>query len=241
MNFKDKVAIVTGASSGIGLETAKLLAERESKVVLVARSKDALEQLSKQLPNSLVIVADLSKESEVRSMVKQTLEHFGRVDILINNAGRGYDALTEHIDISKLRELIELNYIGPLAAMQEVIPIMRTLGGGNIVNISSGTSFMNIPNVGAYSSLKRGLNGLSLTAREELYKDNIIVSLVYPYLTETNFGKNMLGKPRLEAPQPKDSTLPPGDPPKYIAEKIIEALQSGEAEILAHDWMRNIK
>ena len=124
--------------------------------------------------------------------------------------------------------------------MQEVIPIMRRQSGGMIVNVSSGTSFMDIPNIGAYSSLKRALNGLSLTAREELKKDNIIVSLVYPYMTQTNFGKNVIGKPRADDWQ-DDETLLKADKPEHIANKILEVVESGEAEIWAHDWMKKIK
>src|SRR5207237_7691199 len=128
-------AIVTGASSGIGLETAKLLSQGGARVALVARSKEKLEKLAQELKDSFVVAADMSREQEVRDMVKTVHGHYGRVDILINNAGRGYDALIEKIDITQFRELIELNLISPLSAMQEVIPIMKTQGGGTIVNV----------------------------------------------------------------------------------------------------------
>lgn len=241
MVIQDKVAIITGASSGIGLETAKLLTAEGAKVAIVARSKDKLEALAETLKDSQVVVADMSKESDVRRMVQEVLSHYGRIDILVNNAGRGYDTFVEKIDIEMYRDLIELNLISPLIAMQEVVPHMRKQGEGAIVNITSGTSLMDIPNIGAYSSVKRALNGLTLTARAELAKDNIAVSLVYPYVTNTDFGKNVMGGARYETPTDRDSTLPPADPPQYIAQKVIEAIQTGEAEILAHDWMKKIK
>src|SRR5207237_1142404 len=120
---------------------------------------------------------------QVKDMVKKTIEHYGRIDILVNNAGRGYDAPVEKIDPKLYEELFVLNQLSPLVAMQEAIPHMKKQGEGAIVNISSGTSLMDIPGIGAYSSLKRALNGLSLTAREELKDDKIAVSVVYPYIT----------------------------------------------------------
>lgn len=88
MNIKDKVAIVTGASSGIGFETAKLLTQKGAKVALVARSIAKLTKLSKDLPDSMPIQTDMSNENEIKNMIKKVVEHYGRVDILINNAGR---------------------------------------------------------------------------------------------------------------------------------------------------------
>lgn len=241
MVIQDKVAIVTGASSGIGEATAKVLTKLGAKVALAARSKDKLDTLSKQLKDSLVIPTDMRDDKAIKKMVQKTVDHFGRVDILVNNAGRGYDASVEKMDPKMFEELFKLNLVGPLLAMQEVISHMRKQGGGAIVNLSSGTSLMNIPDLSAYASLKRALNGLSLTAREELKVDKIIVSLVYPYITETNFGKNIMGGARYERPQDRDDTLPPGDSSEYVAEKIAEVIESGEAEIFAHDWMKNIK
>lgn len=242
MNIKDKVAIITGASSGIGLATANLFAKNEAKVALVARSKDKINRLSSQLPHSLAIPADMTKESEIKKMVQIVYDYYGRIDILINNAGRGYDAPIDKIHLNKLRELIDLNFIGPLTAMQSIIPIMRKKGGGAIVNISSGTSLMYLPGMSAYSSLKRALNGLSLTAREELKKDHITVSVIYPYITATDFEKNTI-KHNLDtagSEEEFDKDLPPPDSAEYVAGKILEAITTGKAEIYAHDWMKRL-
>ncbi|HEX7042112.1 MAG TPA: SDR family oxidoreductase, partial [Patescibacteria group bacterium] len=163
MDVKDKVAIVTGASSGIGLATARLLFQKGAKIALVARSKEILKQLEKEFSDSFAIVADMTKEEDIKSMVSQTLKHFGKVDILINNAGVGYDTFVEKIDPEKFTDLFKLNLLGPILLMQQAIPIMRKNKGGYIVNISSGTALMNIPNISAYSSLKKALSGISLT------------------------------------------------------------------------------
>lgn len=244
MNVKDKVVIVTGASSGIGLATAKLLAKNGAKVVLAARSKDKLIELSKTLPDSLVVQVDMTDEAQIKAMVAKTVEHFGRVDILVNNAGRGYDASIVDTDAKKFQELFNLDVIGPLAAMQTVIPYMQKQGGGSIINISSGTALMALPGMGAYSSLKRALVGISLTAREEFKSDKINVGVVYPYITLTDFEKNTLKvktQKQEEEWNPEDSGLRPGDSAEYVAEKILEGIKNGEAEIYVHDWMKQIK
>lgn len=241
MIVQDKVAIVTGASSGIGEATAKILTEHGAKVVLAARSKDKLEALSGTLKDSYTVPTDVKNIDALKNLVKLTIEHYGRLDIVVNNAGLGYDIEVEKIDPKLYTELFQINVLGPLVLMQEAIPHMRKNGEGAIVNVSSGTSLMNIPNLAAYSSLKKALNGLSSTARVELEKDGIKVSIVYPYITNTNFGKNVMSGPRTESHQDRDDVLPAGDPPELVAEKILEIIESGEAEILAHDWMRDIK
>ena len=244
MNVKGKVAIITGASSGIGLATAKLLSENGAKMVLAARSLDKLNALSKELPGSLVIQTDMTDETQIKAMVTKTVEYFGRVDILVNNAGKGYDASIEDTNVNSFCELFNLDVVGPLLAMQLVIPYMRKQGGGSIINISSGTALMAIPNMAAYSSLKRALVGISLTAREELKDDKINVSVVYPYITLTDFEKNTLKvktQKQEEEWEPENSGLRSGDSAEYVAEKILEGIKSGEAEIFVHDWMKRMK
>jgi len=238
MDVHNKIVIVTGASSGIGLATARLLTERGAKASLVSRSKEKLEELSKELPDSYAIPADLTRVSDIRRMVAQTKNHFGRIDILINSAGQGYDALIEKTDIDTFRHIFDLDLVGPLIAMQEVIPIMRNQGAGVIINVSSATALMYLPKMGAYSSLKRALVVISLTAREELSKDNIIVSVVYPYITLTDFEKNTIKDSVDEKEEQKDDIPFPPDTAEYVAQKIVEGIESQEAEIFVHDWMR---
>jgi short-subunit dehydrogenase len=238
MQVKERVAIVTGASSGIGLATARLLAARGAKVALVARSANKLESLSKELAGSLAVPTDMRVEDDVRMMVARVVEHYERIDILVNCAGRGYDAPVEHTDIETFREIFQLDVVGPLAAMQAVIPIMRRQGGGEIVNVSSGTSLINLPNMSPYSSMKRALNAITLAAREELKRDNIVVSVVYPYMTATDFEENTVKDSHVEWEEEEDGReLPPLDPPEHVAQKILETIETGAPEVFAHEWM----
>ena len=108
------------------------------------------------------------------------------------------------------------------------------------MNVSSGTALMYLPNNGAYSAMKRALASISLTAREELKQDGIVVSVVYPYITLTDFEKNTIKDPSLPQEEPEEGELPfPPDPVEYAAQKILEGIESGEPEIFAHEWMKN--
>jgi short-subunit dehydrogenase len=235
---QDNVAIVTGASSGIGLATAKLLSRRGAYVALVSRSKEKLEKLTSEIPNSIAVPADMAKTFEVKRVVTEVSDHFGKIDILVNNAGVGYDAFVEKIDADTFHYVFDLDLVGPVVAMQQVIPHMKQQGGGVIVNVSSAVALMTLPNNAPYASIKRALAVVSLTAREELKKDKIIVSVVYPYITLTNFERNTIR----DVPVPESELEPhgpfPPDSADYAAQKIIEGIESGEAEIFAHDWLK---
>ena len=243
MIIQDSVIIVTGASSGIGLSAARLLTQMGAKVALVARSTTALEEVHSELSGSLPVTTDMTNWDSIRAMVQVVHNHYGRIDGLVNNAGRAYEATIEQIEPDVFEEIFKLNVLGPIVAMQAVIPIMRAQGGGTIVNINSGTAFMHIPGYSVYSSSKRALVGVSLTAREELSKDGIVVSQVYPGMTATNFGVNKsvadLEKGASGNGPVRDYTQ--GDPPEMIAELIAKSFSEGEAEYFAHERFRTME
>jgi short-subunit dehydrogenase len=235
MQIKDGVFIVTGASQGIGLSTAVALAERGARVALLARSTGALEDLAQKLPGSLPVSVDMTQFDRVREAIGTVHKHYGRVDGLINNAGRSYAASIEEIDPTLFDEIFHLNVLGPIVAMQAVIPLMRAQGGGSIVNINSGTAFMTVPQYSVYSSSKRALLGFSLTARAELEKDGIVVSEIYPFITATNFGKNRMGNPAGGGPA---SNYDAGDRPEFVAALVLQAIEEGQAQYFANERLR---
>lgn len=239
MGLVGKVVIVTGASGGIGLEVARLLSKNGAQVVLVARSKGKLLKISAELKNSFPIVADMSDQKSIKKMIQTVKVRYGHIDVLVNNAGRGYDASIEKTNFTLYRQLIELDLLGPLCAMQQVIPIMKNQGSGTIINISSGTALMHLAGMGAYSSTKAALAHISLTAREELAKYKIKISVVYPYITATDFEKNTIKGEVDRSYTNRSGFKPPeADPVDFIAKKIINTIASGDAEVYAHDWMK---
>ena len=227
MDIKDKVVIVTGASEGIGLALARLLSQQGAKVVLSARSADKLKALEQEIPGSLAIPADMRDPEQVRSLFREALAKHGRIDILVNNAGQGLRAAVEAIDLDDYRAVMELNVFAVLRAMQEAIPVMRKQGGGMILNVSSLVSKNYFPTLGGYASTKYALNALSLTARQELEKDNIVVSVFHPKMTATGFGENARGETYVSSVGRPGMTV---DTAEAVAERIVEQIRSEEAE-----------
>jgi NAD(P)-dependent dehydrogenase (short-subunit alcohol dehydrogenase family) len=125
MQIQDRIFIVTGASSGIGLSTAMALSERGAKVALLARSSDALQELAQELPGSLPVTVDMTRFDRVREAVGTVHQHYGRIHGLVNNAGRSYAASIEEIEPAVFDEIFHLNVLGPIIAMQAVIPLVR--------------------------------------------------------------------------------------------------------------------
>jgi len=234
MQIADHVFIVTGASSGIGLSTAEALSARGAKVALIARNTDAIKDLAARLPGSLPLTADVTDFVALTKAINAVHSHYGRLDGLINNAGRGYGASIEEIDPTAFTEIFTLNVLAPIVAMQAVIPIMRTAGAGVVINVNSGTSFMTIPDYSVYSASKRALLGVTQTARGELAGDGIVVSEVYPGMTATDFGKNRLGAGGATT----DYSV--GDPPELVADLIVAAIEGGEAQYFVNDFLRKL-
>lgn len=204
MDLKGSVVVVTGASSGIGLATARSFASAGAKVVLAARSKEKLAGFAQELRanglEAFAIPTDVTERTEVEHLIKSTYERYGRLDILVNNAARGAAAYVVDTPLAHYRELFEVNVLGPVSAMQSAIPGMRGQGGGLIINVSSGASRRPITALSAYGATKAALDLISNTVREELAGENIRVMTVYPPNTESDAARNMLGDPELGIP-----------------------------------------
>lgn len=229
MKIKDSVIVITGASAGIGRALAKACADRGAKLVLAARSKGELKKLAASFPDAIAVPTDMRNPKDITRLIKKTVDHYGRIDVLVNNAGQGMHGPVETININDYERIMELNVYGVLRAMQAVIPIMRAQGGGTIINISSLVSKNYFPGLGAYASTKYALNALSLTARQELAADNITVSVMHPKMTATDFMKNSLG-PAFDMDDRGDRPLPAIDTPEQVADAIVALIESGDAE-----------
>ncbi|MBN9391711.1 MAG: SDR family oxidoreductase [Chloroflexi bacterium] len=240
MDIQGKVTIITGASTGIGRATARLFAEKGAIVVLAARSAAKLEEIAQELRSqgkeALAVPTDVTQEDAVRQLVAKTIEKYGRVDILINNAGMGSAGPIVNYPADSYRQLIDLNIMGPFFGMKAVAPFMRENGGGIIINISSSSTRRMYPLVGAYTSTKHALNSLSAFEREELAPDNIRVILMHPDYTLSDFSNNSMvygfepGAGAIPSPSAPKGEYPNGDMPEDVAEKILEAALNEPAE-----------
>jgi short-subunit dehydrogenase len=228
MELVGAVTIVTGASSGIGAATARLAAARGANVVLAARRVARITELAEELPGALAVPTDLRDPAQMVRLVGTTLDWYGRVDILVNNAGQGLHMPLEQVRLDDLRAITELNVYAPLLAMQAVIPPMRRQGSGVIVNVSSMTSRMVLPGVGGYAATKAALNMISQVARRELAPDGIVVSIVYPSVTATEFHQSLAAGARVGG----NSWAVRAHSAESVAEAIVGVIESGEEEIL---------
>ncbi len=231
MDVNGKVVLITGASEGIGAATARLLAAQGAKVAGAARSIDKLLEVTGELGDSFAVRVDMTQPASITAMVEAVVENYGRIDVLVNNAGRALRARVADVTVADFQSIVDLNVYGPLLAMQAVIPHMLQQGGGSIVNVSSNVSKMAIPTIGAYAATKYALNALTLTARGELAGDGIIVTVMYPGQTATNFGKNAtVDAGMASAPPPSGSANTSPDMAEDVAERILAAIVNGPAE-----------
>lgn len=229
MYINGSVAIVTGASSGIGAATARALAAEGAKVVLLARRLDRIEKLAADLGDAIAIKCDVTSKDQVQSAVAEALKAYGRIDIVVNNAGQALQASIEEINPDDFRDIFELNVVAPLVMMQTVIPTMRSQGAGSFVNISSGIWFHPISESGAYSATKAAISTLTGVARLDLAETNIAVSLMYPFITETELVDSIKAgresAERIEAPIASERQSP-----ELVASKILELIRTGEKQ-----------
>jgi NADP-dependent 3-hydroxy acid dehydrogenase YdfG len=235
MEIEGAVCIVTGASSGIGAATARLLHGRGARVVLAARRTERVEALAGELPGVLAVTTDVTVAEDLERLVARVLDAYGRVDALVNNAGQGLHVAIEELDPADLRAVFELNVVAAVMGMQTVLPVMRSQAAGSIVNVSSATTLRVFPGLGGYSATKAALNMISEVARLELLGSGVTVSIVYPAVTATEFHD------RLRAGHMADGARNiPSHPPELVGEAIAFAITTGEAHVLVGDPPRPI-
>jgi len=189
MAAASQVAIVTGASSGIGEAAATSLARAGFSVVLAARRKARLEELASRIEeeggDALPVATDLSSASETSALVREALGRFGRVDLLVNNAGYGPPFALEQLDRRKLRHVFDVNLLSAMQLIGELTPIMREQGGGRIINIGSLSSYVGAPIAAAYAATKAGMEAMTDCMRLELSPWNIELTVIVPGFVDT--------------------------------------------------------
>ena len=193
--FHNKVVLVTGGSRGLGLLLARQLAQQGAHLALVARSADGLGRAATELRRGGVLVltvpADVGDRAQVEAAVEATLRHYGRLDVLVNNAGVIQVGPTANMALGDFETAMRTHFWGPLYATRAVIPQFRRQGGGRVVNIASIGGKVAVPHLVPYSASKFALVGLSDGLRAELAKDNIRVTTVCPWLVRTGSYRNV--------------------------------------------------
>lgn len=192
-----KVAVITGASAGIGKETALAFARAGYAVVLAARRKDTLENIARQCRElggeALVAPTDVAERAQVEALIQTVMRQFGRLDVLVNNAGYGLFARAHETTVDQMRRIFDVNFYGVFYACQLAAPLMIQQGGGHIFNVSSVIGKRGTPFHGAYCATKFALVGFDDSMRVELKPHNVMVTTVCPALTETEFFDHVEG------------------------------------------------
>jgi short-subunit dehydrogenase len=191
IELRDATVIVTGASAGIGRATALEFARRGANVVLAARREQRLRELATQVERigvqALVTPTDVSRTADVDRMVAAAIERFGRIDVLVNNAGFGFSGTIEETTEADMRELMDVNYMGAFNAIRAALPHMRRQRRGHIVNVASVVGKFAFPFHGAYSATKFAMIGMTESLRGELDGSGITATVVLPGRTRTEF------------------------------------------------------
>jgi 3-oxoacyl-[acyl-carrier protein] reductase len=206
--MKDKIAVVTGGTKGIGYAIAEKLLESGARVFICARNKPELKHALERLAASGRVegeICDVRSEEQVRMMLEEAVRVFGGIDILVNNAGIGIIGKTvEELTGDEFRQTLETNLFGVFYASHYAVPLLRERGGGYIINISSLAGQNAHPRMAAYNASKFGLNGFSEALMQEVREDNIKVSYICPGSVNTYFGGDTPSKDNAWQLQPED-------------------------------------
>lgn len=209
MDVRGKVVIVTGASSGIGEATAREFGREAAKVILAARRVERLEALAQEITEmktgaeTLVVPADLSRLEDIQELVQRTLDRFGRLDVLVNNAGFGRLDWLENLDPKKdIEAQFDVNVLGVVQTTRQALPVMIKQRSGHIINMCSMAGLVATPTYTIYAASKHAVHGFSEALRREVKPWGIHVSMLYPGGVKTEFGEHAGIKRKTKATTP---------------------------------------
>jgi short-subunit dehydrogenase len=229
----NKVIIITGASSGIGKATALRLAREGMSLTLAARRRDELEQVAARVRaaggQALVAPMDVTDHAAIHAMVQSTLDQWGRVDVLVNNAGMGYSARVADLEPDRVREQISVNLIGVIECAQAVLPAMFKQSSGHIVNIASIAGLIATPRSSTYAATKFGVVGFSDALRRELRGAGVRVTTFCPGFVATGFSPRLK---RIMEGQSNAPRLPGVMRPEYVAERIAGVIHHPRSRVI---------
>ena len=222
--WKGKVIIITGAGSGIGLASARLFAGLGAKVVMAARSYDVLLQEAAKMPNPddiLCVKTDVSVEDDCRNLIDRTVERFGKIDVLVNNAGISMRAMFNDLDLQVIHRLMDTNFYGTVNCTKLALPYLLQ-SQGSVVGVISIAGFNPLPARTGYSSSKYAIRGFLDTLRVEHLYDNLHVMVFSPGFTASNIRNTALtvdGSQQGETPRDEGKMM--------TAERVAEYLEKG--------------
>lgn len=230
--------IITGASMGIGRSLALAWAERKADVVLSARGKQALDDVAREVfekgGRAVVVPGDVTQEDHRLEIVERAIGETGRVDVLVNNAGRGFLAQATKIDLAQMRDLFELNVYAPLRLAQIAMPQLEKTRG-TVVMMSSIAGVVAAPRYGAYSASKFALEALAMAMRSELASSGVRVVVVRPGPVATPFRVNAT---RAEGEAYDAPVDPKAQAPETVAELTIRAVERGTSIVETSAYVR---
>lgn len=227
MDLRGKTVLITGASEGIGAACAAAFARRGARLALAARREEKLRAVGG--PEALIIAGDLTAPEVQRRAVEDTVERYGSLDVLVNNAGVGLYSPTAAVPMEAVRRLFELNLMAPLALIQLAVPHMERRGGGTVVNVSSIVGKVTMPWLTVYSASKFALNSLTDGLRMELGSRGIRFIAVCPGHVRTGFGTNvLLGRPPAAVERARAFSISA----ERCAEAIVRAVERGKRTVV---------
>jgi len=242
MEVKGKVVIVTGASSGIGEATAREFAKEGAKVILAARRVDRLESLAREVvamgggAEALVVQADLSKLEDIQSLITKTLEEYGRIDVLVNNAGFGRLDWLENLDpVKDIQSQFDVNVLGVIQTTRQALPIMIKQRSGHVINMCSMAGLVATPTYTIYAASKHAVHGFSEALRREVKPWGIDVSMIYPGGVTTEFGAHAGIKRKTNATTPRFMLLTA----KQVGETVVKLVRNPRPMLII-PWLWSI-